>query len=89
MNMKVMNLGVAIKPQEEEKEKTMTSGIIIPKTASSMQKYKKGVVVAVGQGTEDRPMELRVGETVFYKKANYPKSGDCDVVSVDDVLYVE
>jgi hypothetical protein len=42
----------------------------------------------VGSGTKDRTMEVSAGETAMYKSAEYPKSGNCDVVNIDDILYV-
>ncbi len=55
---------VLVKPQEAE-EKT-ASGIIIPDTAK--EKPQKGVIVAVGPGTKDDKMEVKVGDTVLYGK---------------------
>ncbi len=46
-------------------EKT-AGGIIIPDTAK--EKPQKGVVVAVGSGTKDNPITVKVGETVLYGK---------------------
>ena len=47
----------------EEKTK---GGIIIPDTAK--EKPQKGNVVAVGAGTKENPITLKVGETVLYGK---------------------
>lgn len=55
---------VLVKPQEAE-EKT-ASGIIIPDTAK--EKPQKGIIVAVGPGTKDDKMEVKVGDTVLYGK---------------------
>jgi hypothetical protein len=33
-------------------------------------------------------MEVTPGDTVMYKNNEYPKSGICDVVGLDDILYV-
>ena len=46
-------------------EKTI-GGIIIPDTAK--EKPQQGVVVAVGNGKKDEPMELKVGDVVLYGK---------------------
>jgi len=46
-------------------EKTAT-GIIIPDTAK--EKPQKGTVVAVGPGTKDEKMEVKVGDVVLYGK---------------------
>ena len=55
---------VIIEPQAAE-EKT-ASGIIIPDSAK--EKPQKGTVVAVGPGTKDDKMEVKVGDVVLYGK---------------------
>ncbi len=55
---------VLVKPMEAE-EKT-SSGIIIPDSAQ--EKPQSGTVVAVGTGTADLKMEVKVGDTVLYGK---------------------
>jgi chaperonin GroES len=55
---------VLIEPMAAE-QKT-ASGIIIPDTAK--EKPQRGKVVAVGKGTKDEPMELKVGDEVLYGK---------------------
>jgi len=55
---------VLIEPMAAE-EKTPT-GIIIPDTAK--EKPQKGTVVAVGPGTKDEKMEVKVGDVVLYGK---------------------
>ena len=50
----------------EAKEEKTKSGIIIPDTAK--EKPLKGEVVAVGHGTKDEEMVLKVGDTVLYGK---------------------
>jgi chaperonin GroES len=55
---------VLIKPMEAE-EKT-ASGIIIPDSAK--EKPQRGTVVAVGPGTKDEKMEVKVGDSVLYGK---------------------
>ena len=55
---------VLIQPAPAE-EKTV-SGIIIPDTAK--EKPLKGSVIAVGNGTKDEEMVLKVGDTVLYGK---------------------
>ncbi len=47
-------------------EEKTASGIIIPDTAK--EKPLKGEVVAVGHGTKDEEMVLKVGDTVLYGK---------------------
>ena len=66
MSVDVKPLGdrVLIKPAPAE-EKT-ASGIIIPDTAK--EKPQKGTVVAVGPGTKDNPITLKIGDIVLYGK---------------------
>lgn len=64
---------VSFKPNEDRilvepaaaEEKT-ASGIIIPDTAK--EKPAEGTVVAVGEGTTDKPVTVKVGDKVLYGK---------------------
>ena len=64
LNIKPLADRVLIEPLEAET--TTASGIIIPDTAK--EKPQKGKVVAVGKGTKDDPITVKVGETVLYGK---------------------
>ena len=73
-NQKIANMAtVKIKPLADRvliepmaaEEKTAT-GIIIPDTAK--EKPQKGTVVAIGTGTKDEKMEVKVGDVVLYGK---------------------
>jgi chaperonin GroES len=55
---------VLIKPMEAETK--TASGIFIPDSAK--EKPQQGKVVAVGKGTKDEPMTVKVGDTVLYGK---------------------
>ena len=66
MNIKPLADRVLILPAPAE-EKTI-GGIIIPDTAK--EKPLKGEVVAVGHGTKDEEMVLKVGDTVLYSFFN-------------------
>ena len=55
---------VLVEPLEAETK--TASGIIIPDTAK--EKPQKGNVVAVGAGTKENPISVKVGETVLYGK---------------------
>ena len=55
---------VLVEPQAAELK--TASGIIIPDTAK--EKPQRGKVVAVGKGTKDETMELKVGDEVLYGK---------------------
>lgn len=64
MNIKPLADRVVIKPAPAE-EKTV-GGIIIPDTAK--EKPLQGEVLAVGSGTKDEEMVLKVGDRVLYGK---------------------
>jgi chaperonin GroES len=64
MNIKPLADRVLISPAPAE-ERTI-GGIIIPDTAK--EKPLKGEVVAVGNGTKDEEMIVKVGDTVLYGK---------------------
>ena len=52
--------------QQAEAETTTASGIIIPDNAQ--EKPQKGTVIAIGKGTKDHPITVKVGDTVLYGK---------------------
>ena len=64
MNIKPLADRVLVVPAPTE-EKTI-GGIIIPDTAK--EKPLKGEVVAVGNGTKEEEMAVKVGDTVLYGK---------------------
>lgn len=64
MNIRPLADRVLIEPTAAE-EATM-AGIIIPDSAK--EKPLKGKVLAVGNGTKDEEMILKVGDTVLYGK---------------------
>jgi len=55
---------VLVKPLEAET--TTASGLIIPDSAK--EKQQEGTVIAVGNGTKDEPMTVKVGDTVLFGK---------------------
>tara|TARA_B110000967_G_C18760804_1_gene497718 strand:- start:293 stop:571 length:279 start_codon:yes stop_codon:yes gene_type:complete len=63
-NIKPLADRVLIEPSAAET--TTISGIIIPDTAQ--EKPQKGIVVAVGNGTKDIEMTVKVGDKVLYGK---------------------
>ena len=65
MNIQPLADRVLVQPQEAE-EKT-AGGIIIPDTAKK-ERPIEGKVLAVGQGTKDEEMVLKVGDKVLYGK---------------------
>ena len=64
MNVKPLSDRVLIKPTPAE-EVTAT-GIIIPDTAK--EKPLRGTVLAVGPGTKDEAMQVKVGDVVLFGK---------------------
>lgn len=62
--MQPINDRVIVKQLPAE-EKTI-GGIIIPDNAK--EKPQKGVIIAVGRGKDDVPMEVKIGDTVLYGK---------------------
>ncbi|MCY4561969.1 MAG: co-chaperone GroES [Flavobacteriaceae bacterium] len=64
VNIKPLADRVLIEPAPAE-EKT-ASGLIIPDTAK--EKPQKGTVVAIGPGTADNPITVKVGDLVLYGK---------------------
>ncbi len=64
VNVKPLHDRVIVKAAEKA-EKT-GSGIITPDTAQ--EKPQKGEVVAVGNGTKDFPMTVKVGDTILFGK---------------------
>lgn len=64
--MKIKLLADRVLVKAAEAEKKSDAGIIIPDTAK--EKPLKGEVVAVGTGTKDEEMVVKVGEKVLYGK---------------------
>ena len=64
LNIRPLSDRVLIEPMAAETQ--TASGIFIPDTAK--EKPQKGTVVAVGNGTKDHAMTVKVGDTVLYGK---------------------
>ncbi|MEN8788516.1 MAG: co-chaperone GroES [Flavobacteriaceae bacterium] len=64
INIKPLADRVLIEPMEAETK--TASGLYIPDTAK--EKPQKGKVVAVGPGTKDEKLTVKVGDTVLYGK---------------------
>jgi chaperonin GroES len=64
VNIKPLADRVVVEPAPAE-QKT-ASGIIIPDTAK--EKPQRGTIVAIGDGTKDNPMTVKVGDVVLYGK---------------------
>ena len=66
MKLKIKPLADRVLLEPMEAETKTASGIIIPDNAK--EKPQKATVVAVGIGTKDNPMTVKVGDTVLYGK---------------------
>ena len=66
MITKIKPLADRVLVKVSEAETTTASGIIIPDTAQ--EKPQKGTISAVGKGTKDNPVTVKVGDTVLYGK---------------------
>ena len=64
INIKPLADRVLIEPVPAET--TTASGLILPDSAK--EKQQKGTVMAVGNGTKDEPMTVKVGNIVLYGK---------------------
>ena len=64
MTIKPLADRVLVEPKEAETK--TASGLYIPDTAK--EKPQQGVVIAVGPGKKDEPMELKAGDVVLYGK---------------------
>ena len=64
MTIKPLADRVLVEPAAAETK--TSSGIIIPDTAK--EKPQRGTIVAVGNGTQDNPMTVSVGDQVLYGK---------------------
>ena len=64
VNFKPLADRVLVEPVQAETK--TASGIIIPDTAK--EKPQEGTVVAVGTGTPDEPLTVKVGDRVLYGK---------------------
>ena len=69
---------VLVEPKEAETK--TAAGLYIPDTAT--EKPQQGVIVAVGPGKKDEPMEVKVGDEVLYGKYAGTE------VTVDDKKYL-
>ncbi len=66
MAIKIKPLADRVLVEAASAEEKTTGGIIIPDTAK--EKPQKGKVIAVGNGTKDDPITVKVGDNVLYGK---------------------
>ncbi len=62
--VKIKPLGTRVLVEVDKAETKTASGIIIPDSAQ--EKPQRGKVIAVGKGTKDEEMELKVGDAILY-----------------------
>ena len=88
LNGKILAGKILVEPRQAE-EKTQ-SGIIIPDSAK--EKPQVGTVVLTGASKKDEPMEISVGDVVFYGKYSGTELNidgvDYLLMSQNDVLYI-
>jgi chaperonin GroES len=86
---KILAGKILVQPQEAETK--TAGGIIIPESAK--EKPQTGTVVLVGESRKDEPMEIKIGDVVFYGKysgTNLQIDGaDYLLMSQNDVLYIQ
>ena len=88
LNIKPLADRVLVEPAAAETK--TSSGIIIPDTAK--EKPQKGNIVAVGPGTKENPVTLKVGNVVLYGKysgteLNY-EGKDYLIMKENDILAI-
>ena len=66
MGLKIKPLADRVLVEPQEAETKTASGIIIPDNAK--EKPQQGKVVAIGTGTKDEPLTVKVGDKVLYGK---------------------
>jgi len=66
MAIKIQPLADRVLIEAASAEEKTAGGIIIPDTAK--EKPQKGKVIAVGKGTKDDPITVKVGDNVLYGK---------------------
>ena len=65
-NIKIRPLADRVLVEPSAAETKTASGIIIPDTAQ--EKPQKGKIIAVGPGTKENPITLKVGDKILYGK---------------------
>jgi len=66
MSFGIKPLGDKVVIRKVDAEETTASGIVLPGQAKEQPQMAE--VVAVGPGTKDETMEVKVGDTVIYRK---------------------
>ncbi|MAQ70089.1 MAG: co-chaperone GroES [Flavobacteriales bacterium] len=86
--MKIKPLADRVLVEPSAAETKTASGIIIPDSAQ--EKPQKGKVIAVGPGTKDNPVTLKVGDHILYGKYSGTElkhdGGDYLIMRESDIL---
>lgn len=82
--MKPLKNRIVVKPLPVQ-EKT-AGGIYIPDTAK--ERPVKGTVLAVGTGSKDETMDIKIGDIVLYGKYSGIEYDDNLIMSQSDVLAI-
>ena len=64
--MKIKPLADRVLVEPSAAETKTASGIIIPDTAQ--EKPQKGKIIAIGPGTKENPITLKIGDQILYGK---------------------
>ena len=88
--MKLVPLGDRVVLKQMQAEETTASGIVLP--GQAQEKPQQAIVVAVGPGTDDVKMTVKVDDVVIYSKyaGTEVKLDDEEFVIVrhDDILAI-
>ena len=88
--MKIKPLADRVLVEPSAAETKTASGIIIPDTAQ--EKPQKGRIVAVGPGTKENPITLKVGDQILYGKYSGTelkhKESDYLIMRESDILAI-
>jgi len=89
--MKLVPLGDRVVLKQLEAEETTKSGIVLP--GQNKEKPQQAEVVAVGPGTEEVKMEVKVGDKVIYAKysgtdVKLEEDNEFIIVKQEDILAI-
>lgn len=90
MSFGITPLGTRVVLKKMEKEDKTEGGIIL--SAGAKEKPQYAEVVAVGKGSKDEPMELKVGDIVVFQKYGghdlVYKGQDYMIMKQEDILAI-
>lgn len=88
--MKLLPLGDKVVLKQKSAEVTTKSGLVL--TSKSQEKPQEAEIIAVGPGTPDEEMQVKVGEVVIYHKFAGVEVEDGDdtyiIVRQQDILAI-